>query len=229
MNTQPRLIALCSPVMGSGKSTLALHLVERHGFIRVAFAASLKRMITTLLLASGFHELQVDRYVSGDMKEQPLAWLPPFAPCYADVMLREIELPAEVQMATWQLRDSLLAWGQKYFRPGVTSRRLQQTIGTEWGRDSIHPDLWRLMARDRIRFLRDHEFPVVIDDMRFPNELDMVEQEAGEPWRVCRPGLELVGGSHASEGQLDDIAMREIWNQSDVPTFLAEADRLLFA
>lgn len=48
---------------GSGKSVAALYLVENRGFIRVPFAAPLKRMLRSLGLT--------DRETDGDLKEAP--------------------------------------------------------------------------------------------------------------------------------------------------------------
>jgi hypothetical protein len=42
------------------------------------------------------------------------------------------------------------------------------TLGTEWGRDAVHPDLWvRLWAASGPRTSR-----VVVEDVRFPNEVE---------------------------------------------------------
>lgn len=48
---------------GCGKSTAALHLVQRHGFIRVRFAGPLKAMLLALGLTP--------EHVDGSLKEQP--------------------------------------------------------------------------------------------------------------------------------------------------------------
>jgi hypothetical protein len=79
---------------------------------------------------------------------------------------------------------------------GVTPRHLMVTLGTEWGRDLVHRDIWtRLWAAQAERF--EH---VVVDDVRFPNEVDLIRARGGKIWRIERPGL--VAGAHASE-QLD--------------------------
>src|ERR1044072_7313515 len=58
---------------------------------------------------------------------------------------------------------------------GTTTRHLMVTLGTEWGRDIIHPDLWiRLWAASADRFER-----VVVDDVRFPNEVDLIRARGG--------------------------------------------------
>lgn len=220
----PRLVALCSPAMGSGKSTVADHLVARHGFTRVAFAAPLKRMTEALLLEAGV--IDVTRYVYGDMKNIPLPDLPPFTRRHAEVMLEALgPVPGEIDIGRGSLLDDLVDWGVEHFRSGATSRRLQQTIGTELGRDQWHPEIWVLIARDHIRAAATD---TVVDDMRFPNEFDMIEREGGDTYRVCRPDVGIVGGAHASEGQLDGIAMPEIWNTGSIADLCAAADRAIF-
>lgn len=76
---------------------------------------------------------------------------------------------------------------------GVTMRHLMVTLGTEWGRDAVHPDLWtRLWAASA-----DNHTDVVVDDVRFVNEVDLIRERGGVVWRVERPGL--VAGDHVSE------------------------------
>lgn len=76
---------------------------------------------------------------------------------------------------------------------GVTMRHLMVTLGTEWGRDAVHPDLWtRLWAASA-----DNHTDVVVDDVRFVNEVDLIRGRGGKIWRIERTGL--VAGDHVSE------------------------------
>lgn len=63
-------------------------------------------------------------------------------------------------------------------RYGITPRHAMVTLGTEWGRDHISPDIWLTIAENRI-----HETPVMtipyITDVRFDNEADMVRGVGG--------------------------------------------------
>jgi hypothetical protein len=80
---------------------------------------------------------------------------------------------------------------------GVTVRHLLQTLGTEWGRTCIAPDVWlKCWAAEAIR----HPL-VVVDDVRFPNEAQLLKDMGGELWLIERPGLTDASG-HASEGGL---------------------------
>jgi hypothetical protein len=67
-----RLIALCSPAMASGKSTVANHLVERHRFAKISFAAPIKTMVTALLEQIGIGPSLARRMVDGDLKESSI-------------------------------------------------------------------------------------------------------------------------------------------------------------
>lgn len=69
---------------------------------------------------------------------------------------------------------------------GVSSRRIMETLGTDWGREIIHPEVWiKLVERDiATRMLCGNS--VVVDDMRFPNELDMIRRMGGVAVRIDR-------------------------------------------
>ncbi len=78
---------------------------------------------------------------------------------------------------------------------GRTPRHAMQTLGTEWGRELIGPDLWVDAWRARVDALRA---PVVADDVRFPNEVAAIRALGGAVVRVDRPGVRAVN-DHVSE------------------------------
>jgi hypothetical protein len=82
---------------------------------------------------------------------------------------------------------------------GVSVRHMLQTLGTEWGRQCIHPEIWVRCWKGRA--LR--HAAVVADDVRFPNEAAMIKLLGGEMWRIDRPDVPREHG-HASEGSLED-------------------------
>lgn len=86
---------------------------------------------------------------------------------------------------------------------GVSPRYLFETLGTKWGREIIHPDLWAKIGANRAKALMDVGQSVVVDDMRFPNEFVALEALGGIMVRVSRPGFVAKPGS-ISEGLLDD-------------------------
>lgn len=88
---------------------------------------------------------------------------------------------------------------------GVSGRHMTQTLGTEWGRACIHPDFWVMIARAEAQRIMNDGGSVVIDDVRFPNEVAMIRDLGGELWRIDRPGVS-YDGDHSSEGALEEIA-----------------------
>lgn len=111
--------------------------------------------------------------------------------------------------------------------PGdVTSRRFQQLLGTEFGRECIHPNLWVEIAMHRARGLLAAGKSVVIDDMRFPNELAGVVMAGGVALRVNRPSAAITSG-HQSEGALDLVPMTEILNDRDLDHLHAFVDGVI--
>jgi hypothetical protein len=67
---------------------------------------------------------------------------------------------------------------------GVTSRYAQITIGTEWGRNLISPDIW---ANTWSRGISDGE-SVMNDSVRFPNEEKAIRSLGGLAILIKRPG-----------------------------------------
>lgn len=110
---------------------------------------------------------------------------------------------------------------------GVSYRHLAQTLGTEWGRGSIRPDLWlhltglRLDAIQRGTFI--HRFNgVVISDVRFVNEAEWVRKRGGVIWRIEREGVERVR-AHVSESQIYAFAADRVIPNHGTPEALNDA------
>lgn len=99
---------------------------------------------------------------------------------------------------------------------GVSYRHLAQTLGTEWGRQTVAPDLWLRMAAAYIDGIASETFApprFVISDVRFPNEADWVRSRGGVVWHIHRPGIEPVR-AHASESSIEQIAVDHAINNS---------------
>ena len=77
----------------------------------------------------------------------------------------------------------------------ITARWLMQTVGTEWGRDTIRQSFWTDLWQARVDATRAER--VLVDDVRFPNEVATVIERRGVMWRVERPGV--APGRHPSE------------------------------
>src|ERR1700735_2758688 len=83
---------------------------------------------------------------------------------------------------------------------GQTPRWAMQTLGTEWGRNLIHPNLWVIfwIASTSAVVKAAPWHCVVADDVRFPNEVDAVHSLGGQVWRISRPGC--GSGGHERGG-----------------------------
>jgi hypothetical protein len=101
-----------------------------------------------------------------------------------------------------------------------SARQMMQLLGTEWGRDLIHPDLWVIAARAQIeRYAGEN---IVFDDVRFENEAAMIRELGGLIIHVDRLGND-DGDKHSSEDGIhdhkDDLF---IDNDGDLESFLTD-------
>lgn len=80
---------------------------------------------------------------------------------------------------------------------GKTPREIMQSMGTEWGRAQVHPELWLRHTMMRAAFCRENGLPVVISDVRFENEAAEIREQGGLVVWLHRPGCRPA--EHASE------------------------------
>lgn len=74
---------------------------------------------------------------------------------------------------------------------GTSPRFLAQTLGTDWGRKIVDPNLWVKLLGLKIKF------PCVISDLRFPNEAKFVKENKGLIIKLHRDTAPVL--EHASE------------------------------
>lgn len=84
-------------------------------------------------------------------------------------------------------------------RYGKSPRQLMQTLGTEWGRDLVHEDIWILRAEERLRQYRKFASSIVVTDIRRENEAQWVRRQGGAIWHILRPLPRNVTGLHPTE------------------------------
>jgi len=101
----------------------------------------------------------------------------------------------------------------------VTMRHMQQTLGTEWGRDLIDPDMW--VKCTEIEMLSGNNPKVVITDVRFENEAAWVRKMNGLVVHLSRNDRELTDNpGHASEAGIEfregDIRVGNNGNVADL-------------
>lgn len=80
---------------------------------------------------------------------------------------------------------------------GKSPRQLMQTLGTEWGREMVHRDLWLILAEQAIASKLEYR-DVVVSDVRFDNEADMIRSMGGRIVHISRKGISGVA-AHTSE------------------------------
>ncbi|SEQ10673.1 hypothetical protein SAMN04244573_01033 [Azotobacter beijerinckii] len=84
---------------------------------------------------------------------------------------------------------------------GKSPRELLQTLGTEWGRHLVHPELWLRIARQNLGNLADchPQAPgIVISDVRYEDEAEFVRQRGGVLVHILRPDAPPIR-THATE------------------------------
>jgi hypothetical protein len=101
---------------------------------------------------------------------------------------------------------------------------MAQTLGTEWGRELVHPQLWVLMAQRRWDAAKAAGLDLVITDVRFENEVEWLRGAGGRVIYLARPGVEAVS-AHASE-QYDASALADwvICNDNTIDILLHRVD-----
>jgi hypothetical protein len=105
-------------------------------------------------------------------------------------------------------------------------RKLLQTLGTEWGRNMIHEEIWVMATMQKIESSPGVNF--CITDVRFANEAAAIKARGGVVWRVVRPGFGVLDGetaSHESErGIPDEYVDDEIVNSGSLADLHAAVD-----
>jgi hypothetical protein len=105
---------------------------------------------------------------------------------------------------------------------GKSLREVYQTLGTDWGRKMVGEDIWILAGRARIEMLLDDVESdiirgIVIDDIRFDNEADLVRKMGGMVIEITRSSVPQM--EHASEAGISrDLIDYTFANEGDILT-----------
>lgn len=116
---------------------------------------------------------------------------------------------------------------------GKSPRQLMQTLGTEWGRNLVHPDLWVLLAENEWklhtarRYNVENGINMVFTDVRFHNEADMILDQGGELWHIVRPGANGISGHISELAEWDDYARTVIINNGTLDDLFAAVDTIM--
>lgn len=159
---KPTIIGLLGHA-GAGKDTVALLLAERFRVARVAFAEALK-----LEIAAAWG-------IERDLLDSPWA--------------KEAKTPALALHMCGNQDFVSYAWelGLPGLQDGLTPRTVMQRWG-DWRR-SVDPDYFVKIALEIVRTVTDGDDvdAVLLTDVRFPNEADLVRSLGGRLWRITRP------------------------------------------
>lgn len=109
---------------------------------------------------------------------------------------------------------------------GKSPRQLMQTLGTEWGREQVHPELWLLLARTAIENKMQYR-NVIVCDVRFDNEADIIRSMGGTVVHISRSGIAGVA-PHVSESGITMLPMDiRLTNNGGIAQLHAAIDCLL--
>ena len=120
--------------------------------------------------------------------------------------------PMKCALHATELFDAGTLWGSSEARSkvhpkyGISARQALQTLGTQWGRQMIHPDIW---IDSLLKQCQRWGLVYVIPDVRFVNEARAIVEAGGQVWRLWRGGLKGEAGQHESEQDIFTGAMTQ--------------------
>lgn len=120
-------------------------------------------------------------------------------------------------------KERPLAWLDR------SPRQLMQSMGTEWARNTVHPDVWVKLAEQNLDYMTKALGAVlgfVVSDVRFENEADLIRRRGGTIIHISRADAQAVN-PHVSEagvaGNKNDLLM---FNNGTVEEFLRSLDEV---
>lgn len=120
-------------------------------------------------------------------------------------------------------KEQPLAWLER------SPRQLMQSMGTEWARNTVHPDVWVKLAEQNIDYMTKALGAVlgfVVSDVRFENEAHLIRRRGGTVIHIGRNDAQAVN-PHISEAGVgvrqDDLILR---NNGTVDEFLRSLDEV---
>lgn len=196
---------------GAGKDAAADRLVSHHQFTKHFMSDPLAKALYT---------------------QNPLIYVPESAPVFYELIKAGVprypETPTDIIYASYA--DVVDAVGYTAAKEIREVRRLLQALGTDVGRKQLDNDLWVKVAKRSIEASLNQLKRVNITGIRFPNELEMINDLGGLSVWVKRPGFEPSGdtAAHESETTLTEEDFDIIIdNDSDLKALHAQADRLV--
>lgn len=191
------IVGICG-LTKSGKSAAGNVLVGAHNYAAIAFGDAIKRVLMEV------YDFTVEQ-LWGSEKEVPDKRFP-------REHSFEWDSDGRRKCSCCGMAGAKELDGSKCY---LTPRHAMKTLGTEWGRN-CYWDTWaRRAVKDALTVLDDHlEYNrevgvvpaitrdydgVVIPDVRFKNEMQVIREAGGKLVRIVRPGYEKPQWDHLSE------------------------------
>ena len=92
---------------------------------------------------------------------------------------------------------------------GLSPRQMMQLVGTDFFRDKVRQDFW-IDHFKRWYAARDPSRPVVVTDVRFQNEVDVIKALGGVVVRVTRPHDEQDGRHTMLDTHITEQGVAEV-------------------
>ncbi|UDL16447.1 deoxynucleoside monophosphate kinase [Microbacterium phage Zooman] len=200
--------------LASGKDAISDHLVAEHGWVKLGMSDALSEALYIL-------NPWIPTGIGLDQKKgfaKLVTWLNnPFG--------TKTEFTAVSRYQELFDRD-----GYVEVKKNSEVRRLLQILGTEVGRKIIGESTWTdIVIRRTQDALAEGAPGVIITGIRFPNELDMIEDLDGELWWVDRPSLQAGSNAgHASENSVSSVDFdRVVVNDGTLEDLYQKVDDLV--
>lgn len=235
----------------SGKDTIAEHLIYEHGFVRVALADPIKRFAYHVfefsrqqLWGPSSSRNKVDNryYPDSEAWTSALQNLTSKGGNFISEVLNTSD--EAVLSAAYKSLVNWFFW-LRTEHPNLSPRVMLQTLGTEWGREHIDPDIWvnALLRTAKLLLHEDGNTTlwsydpllgpvstersslrgVVVSDIRFENEFVAIQREGGSVIRVVRPETDSAAksiGIAGHESELQEFSLDNV-------NFLVQNDKSL--
>lgn len=111
---------------------------------------------------------------------------------------------------------------------GKSPRQLMQTLGTEWGRDQVHPNLWVLLAEQAWQREKSRGgCGFVVSDVRFANECEWITRAGGTLIEIVRPDAPTVADHRSEREALNLLGRWRITNDGTLEDLYARLDEIM--
>lgn len=253
------ILGICGKA-GSGKDTSAEYLKSRHKYCTISFADPLKQFamavfdfsVHSLWGPSPVRSVRDKRYKSYSPADPYWRKATERYHEYAPVWLGEVAGSKTKVAKLLPALDAWFHWLGTHHGDSISPRVVLQTLGTEFGRTSIGPQVWCNLALQTSKailagvdaagnyidyshsdgtFILDRPNSyrgVVIADVRFPNELQAIRKVGGSVVKIVRESNIYGQSNHESETAMDTASMSDfgmiIHNNASIDSLYSAID-----